>query len=553
MRILAFALLLIMTSAQASSLQICPASQPPSGGAEAVVTGADGTQQRIQVGEVPAPGCRSMPLSVPVDAVLALHPLDVAEARLIGERLIVQGTQRDNVFIVSSVTSGVEREQPGRRPMALQENLLSGMAVRAFGVEERVQATLADGRLYLRCKAGSKPAGVILEAPWYMTQARARLQISATGNRRFEVAMADAAGAAKEAAATVGYIDGTAASPADLALPATGFDRAGWRRFSIACPRQEAELALNDLRLVPDTRQPATRASWVWEPQQWTEQPDRVLDYAQQYGIRTLFISVPVIDGAVGSADRLAVLVRRASALGIDVWSVDGDPRMVLPDEHAATVARVRAYTAYNKTVDAAARLRGMQFDIEHYLLPGYGTAAGELDRRYLVLARTLRAAAGELPLEFVVPFWWSDKAGLLKGLAIAASGLNVMDYRTDPRQIREFAIPFLDWGTKYGKKVRIALEVGPIEAERQQRYVKAGAGQAWLVMLERLPVLVLLKDAQPNPHGPAFRLESSAVLDGSATSFFKNPALMLEMLPALESYFLAWPSFNGMALHGLK
>ncbi|GAB3546733.1 hypothetical protein GCM10027343_24990 [Noviherbaspirillum agri] len=553
MRILPIGLLFIMTSAQASFLQICPASVPPSGGPEAVITGADGVQSRIRVDEVAAPGCRSMSLPVPAESIVALHPLGTPEAKRIGDRLIVEGIARDNSFSISTATFTAEHEEPGRRPMPLQENLLTGMAVRTFGVEERVQATLRNGQLDLRCAAGTRPAGVILSAPWYMTQARARLQLSATGNGRFEVAMADAAGATKESATTLGHVEGNAASAVDLALPPTGFDRTDWRHFSIACPRHQAALVLNDVRLVAHGPSPGTRSGWVWDAQDWMAEADRLLKQAQQYGLRTLFISVPVANGMIANPDALAAFVRHASALGIAVWSVDGDPRMVLPGEHAATVARARAYASYNKAVDPVARLRGMQFDIEHYLLPGYGTASGELDRHYLTLARALNRAAGEMPLEFVVPFWWNNKPVLLKGLAGAASGLNVMDYRTDPAQIRDFAVPFLDWGVNHGKKVRIAVEAGPVDTEQQRRYVKDTAGQAWLVTLDRMHVLLLLKDARPNLHGPTFRLASSTMLDGSATSFHKDPGRMLEVLPALESYFSAWPSFNGMALHGLQ
>lgn len=552
MGFLPFCLLLIIASTHASSLQICPASLPSTGGPEAIITDADGVQQRIQIAETPAPACRSQPLPVPANAVLAVYPLASSAAKQIGNRFIVQGVERNGTFNINSVTYGEERAQPGWRPMPLQENLLAGMSARVFGVEERVQATLANGCLQLRCEAGVKSAGVILSAPWYITQAQARLSIAATGNGKFEVALADAAGAAKETAHTAGHIDGAAAAPIDLALPGTGFDRSGWRQFSIVCPHYKAELIVNDFRLTPDGQRRGARAGWIWNAQAWREQADNVLRHAQRHEMHTLFITVPVQDGEITNPKQLATFVRRAGALGIEIWSVDGDPRMVLPSEHESAIARVHAYAAYNKTVDRAARLRGMQFDIEHYLLPGYVAASAELDRRYLELIRALHRAAGDLPLEFVVPFWWNSKSELLNGLASSAFGLSVMDYRTDPTQIRDFSIPFLEWGVKHGKKVRITLEAGPVEEEQQQRFVKADAGQAWLVTIARMPVLVLLKTAQPNPHGLAFRLESNAVLDGSATTFHKNSARMVELLPAMEAYFSAWPSFNGMGLHGI-
>jgi hypothetical protein len=377
-----------------------------------------------------------------------------------------------------------------------------------------------------------------------------RLQATATGHGRFALALADAASAARETALPLGPIDG--ARNAAFTIPDTGFARADWRHFSIACPPHAATLDLSDLRLLPLAGPSRPRASWVWNAHAWMHDAGAVLADAQTHGSHTLFVSVPVTAGAVAEPARLAAFVRQAHALGIAVWPVDGDPQMVLPDQHAPTIARARAYAAYNRAMPLEARLRGMQFDIEPYLLPGYDASARELDQRYLELARALRRAAGSLPLEFVVPFWWSGKDALLDGLAAAASGLTVMDYRTDPAQIRRFAQPFLDWGMRHGKRVRIALEAGPVAPERQRRYVRADTGELWLVTVERMPVLLLLREARRNPFGPAFRFDASVLLDGTATSFHGNPAAMLDILPALETHFSAWPSFGGMALHGL-
>jgi hypothetical protein len=102
--------------------------------------------------------------------------------------------------------------------------------------------------------------------------------------------------------------------------------------------------------------------------------------------------------------DLLASFVRQAGARGIRVRSVDGDPHMVLTDEVPNMVKRVQAYAAYNAQVAPEARLAGIQFDVEPYLLPdavlppGAGEA-GDLrlvdvdGRQVLVLLRAPVAA----------------------------------------------------------------------------------------------------------------------------------------------------------------
>jgi hypothetical protein len=171
-------------------------------------------------------------------------------------------------------------------------------------------------------------------------------------------------------------------------------------------------------------------------------------------------------------------------------------------------------------------------------------------------MARALHAAAAGMPLEFVVPFWWWDKRELLDGLAAAAEGLAVMDYRTDPDQIVRFALPFLDWGTRHGKRVRIALEAGRVAPELQRRYVRAEPGAAGSLLLAQAgatQALVLLRQPVQAASAPLYRLSGERTLDGSATSFHGRREDLRALLPALEREFSAWPGFAGIALHGWR
>jgi hypothetical protein len=229
---------------------------------------------------------------------------------------------------------------------------------------------------------------------------------------------------------------------------------------------------------------------------------------------------------------------------------------MALPTQRAATVDRARAYAAYNRAAAPGERLRAMQFDVEPYLLDDAVLDPKARDREYLAMAQALHAAAGGMPLEFVVPFWWWDKEALLAGLANASDGLAVMDYRTDPDDIVRFAAPFLDWGSRHGKRVRIALEAGRVAPELQRRYVRAGAGEAGSLLLARAgeaSVLVLLRQPVQEASGTLYRLSGERTLDGSATSFHGNRAQLHALLPGLERDLSAWASFGGLALHGWR
>ncbi|MGB9992232.1 hypothetical protein [Pseudoduganella rhizocola] len=534
--LLFFLTILTMTSSPAATLHICP--------------GEGGPQVRLAEG-APKPGCSAATLPVPPQEVLSVYPLADASAAS-AATLLLYGRGAEGPFGISSVEAhGADGGTPGRSVFPDGRELLPQLAARPFGVEGRTEVSRDGDALVLRCAPGNRAAGVLLSAPWFMTRAQARLQWQAAGQGVFSLALADAAQSRREASVALGDVG---AGEGQFALPHGAFDPAAWRHFVLACPPQGGALRLNSLQLLMEPATAPPRSTWVWSSAAWRSGAQQVLQHAQAHAIRTLFISVPVQRGAVKAPQELASFIRRAGAAGIAVWAVDGDPRMVLPGEQQeAAAALVKAYAAYNSAMPAGSRLAGAQFDVEHYLLPGYRAAAAQMDRHYGELAGALRAAAGTLPLDFVVPFWWDDKLPLLEALARSATSVTVMDYRTDPEQIAGFAQPFLDWGVRHGKQVRIALEAGTIGAERQRRYTRAAEGELWQVDAGGTPVLVLLRSARANPAGAAYRLQYERLLDGSATTFHGREAALLQLLPTLERRFSAWPSFGGMALHELR
>lgn len=557
---LATALFLSMSApAHAAFLHLCPAASAPAGAPSAPASGPDGAELRFVVtGAASLPGCRSLDLGAA--QVETLHAL--GRSARPATTILLQGADKDGRFAVSEQTL-VPDVEAGRgsgsappEPMPLRANLLAGMTLRTYGVEERVQAQLEDGRLQLACRAGNRPAGVLLGGPWYLPRARAALQAGFSGNGAFAWQVADAAQAAREAALDMGQLKASGKQAgARLPLP-DRLDRAGWRHFVLACPDTAATLALDSLVLEPAAaadQPPAPRSTWVWNRHEWRARGDALLDWAAGEKLGELFIVVTLEEGRVKDPDALAAFVRRARARGILVGAVEGDPHMALPHHRAATAARARAYAAYNAAATPDARLAGIQFDIEPYLLPEHVLPAARLEDEYLATAAALRAAAGALPLEFVVPFWWDDRRALLDGLARSADSLAVMDYRTDPAQIVRFAVPFLDWAAAHGKRVRIALEAGALPAETQRRYRRTASGEAGdmlHVTLGGQQVLVLLRRPLALPGAQAYRLSGAREIDGSATTFHQDRDALRALLPRLEADFGAWPGFAGIALH---
>jgi len=500
--------------------------------------------------------CQANPPAADPALVDSVYPLP-RDARP-GRTILLYGAPKAPFTVSSHELPQPDRPgaTPPRDALPLRNNLLGDARVRPFGVEERVRVAQADGKLRLTCGAGQRAAGVLIDGPWTLPLAKLRLALDYAASGAFAIQAADAPSAARESAHALGEL-AAGGRRAVLALP-VGLDRALWRQFVIQCPANAATLTVAHLALEPAPAfgQAKARASWIWESGAWLDNAEALLAWARRAAVKELFIVVPLDGARVRASARLAAFVKRAQRAGIAVAAVEGDPHMVLPSQRAATVDRARAYAAYNRAAPPQARLRAMQFDVEPYLLDDAVLDPAAREREYLAMARALHAAAAGMALEFVVPFWWGDKGELLDALAGTADGLAVMDYRTDPGQIVRFATPFLDWGTRHGKRVRIALEAGRVAPEVQRRYVRADPGEAGTLLLTgdgAAQSLVLLRQPLKQAAGTLYRLSGERTLDGSATSFHDNRDRLRTLLPGLERDFSAWSSFDGIALHGWR
>lgn len=549
-----FSVLSIVADVHATSIHVCksPAQVPRSAVASTILKpDGDTLHEFISVASA-VEGCRSLSLPVSPDNVIALQPIAADMAARLGDNPGLQGNRVGEQFLISEVLASADDPHPAVSPMPFSANLLRQLQPSVFGSEGRAQMTLDDNGLTLRCAVGSRPAGIILRGPWFLPLAQLSMEINARGQGTFEVAVVDSRRAINEAplalAPLVAELDSHLHT---FALPMRGLDRHAWHGWTIACPVNAARLTIDQLQLVPMPAEMPARSSWVWSANTWIDAPDEVLAHAEKYAIKTLFITVPLAADSVAEPVRLAKFIGLARSKGITVWAVDGDPHMVSDTAQAGGARRALAYVNFNRDAAPEARLGGMQFDVEPYLLPGFTLAVPEWEQQYLNFIRALSAVTGDLPLEMVVPYWWGEKADLLRTLAPFVAGLTVMDYRTDRAQIIRFAVPFLDWANSHNKKVRIALEAGPIADETQHRYARSlSGGELWQVKLGTQDFLLLLKQPRSNERGRVFRRTSSAQVSGSGTTFQADQARLMDLLPDLENVFSAWHGFGGMALH---
>lgn len=503
----------------------------------------------------PGEGCRSLGLPVPPDSVRWAGALPAATPPG-PDSLVLSGTGRDADF-QPTAASFAERPGPPARPgpLALDQPLIPGLSARVFGVEERATFTRTDSEITLQCRPGARAAGLVLDpGPARLPHGAALvLRWHVTGDPGFAAAHA-----------------GADSDGQSLPLPPDGIldqapsrSAAAWEapRFVLSCPADAGSLTLHDLRLAPQpaARMPAqaARSAWAWRSQRWREAPERLVAEARALGTDRLFVSVEIADGTILEEARFSDFVRLAGASGIAVAAVEGDPGMALDAGRTEAIRRLEALAAYQRRSTDDRRLAGVQYDIEPYLLPGFRTDPERILRGWATTLDGLSAAAPPLALDLVLPFWLPLHGAsdlVLPTVRRVAERVTVMAYRTAPSEILAAAEPMLAWSTEAGRPLHVALEAGPVGDETTRTYRRAKSGDLLLVTEPGGGGLALLL-AQPVTLTASDRLYSQqreSTFPGARVSFLSDRHRLEEALTQVSARSSAWPSFSGIALHGL-
>jgi hypothetical protein len=220
-------------------------------------------------------------------------------------------------------------------------------------------------------------------------------------------------------------------------------------------------------------------------------------------------------------------------------------------------LARLAALAAYQKAAVPEARLDGLQYDIEPYLLPAFAAAPDSVFRGWAETLDALDAAKPPFPLDLVLPFWLADNPAahlVMPAIARTAERVTVMAYRTSAAEVMRAAEPLLAWGAAASRPVQVALEAGPLGDETTRVYARADSGPLWVVPQAAGEALVLLlhwpRAAEAGAR--AYALERESVFPASRVSFLGDRARVEVVAAQLAGGLSAWPSFGGLAFHGL-
>lgn len=460
----------------------------------------------------------------------------------------------EDIVIVTSTAGGRtihfrKREDAAAGPASLPffVNLLEVASPVSFGSDRRCEMERSAQGLRLTCRPGMSVSGATLVFAGHRLPpgAAVDLQVTATGQPGFKAEVTlegDDANALRELPDGIGR------------LPMGALSDGRAPQLVILAPPQGGTLDLTYIELVAaDPRPVGSFSAWAWEPALWAENPEALVASAVERQVGRLFVTLEIGGGKLLRENQLRRFVRLASAAGIEVEAVEGDPRMVLAPGLDAALLRARAFAAYQRGAAAGEKLAGLQYDIEPYTLQEWGEEPAGYQGWAEAIVR-LSEAAGE-PVDLVLPFWLpasNEGAAFLAGVAPAVRGVTVMSYRTQAPLLAQVSEPFLAWGAQSGKPVRLALEAGPIADEVEEVYREAPVGT--LALLDGPePRAIFLDLPGAYPGARMFARQHAQTIRGDRISFLGDEARLLEMARQTAPAFSAWPSFAGFALHGLQ
>ena len=514
----------------------------------------------LYVAKEPLPDCAAVELPFSPASFISGRLLSPGLARALDSGFALTGRLVEQQFHVSDVEPSVENTEVTAVPVGVE--LSDKLNVHAFGIEGRATASHHNGRIALECTAGRRAAGMLLRMPFLGLPREIPLSVvlEYREDGQFEMGLSDTRRTTQDNPLHLAKLN-SAMAALHVAVPDQGLAIDSVESFTITCPQRAAKFELTSLKIKPKIGHPvvASRALWVWQPDKWMHSPEALLDKLAGAGVGILYVNVPIEahEGKVLHAHELEKFVNAATQRGVRVWAVVGDPGAVIESEREIFARYPAAYARFNSTVPITAQLAGIQFDIEPYLNAGYALDPAVWYEAYLETLRQLRQVS-VLPIDVAVPFWWADQhtadGALMDRLASVVDSVTVMNYRTDPAQIKRFAQPFLEWGIRYQRTVRIALESGPIQDEVQRHYRPSLLGEVALIQLNSHFVLLEfdreLSLPKSLPAARTFHFSNTTLVPGSATTFAGQHDALLKLLPELERLWSAWHSFAGTALH---
>lgn len=229
---------------------------------------------------------------------------------------------------------------------------------------------------------------------------------------------------------------------------------------------------------------------WVWHYEAYStpEAREKLLSFCQRHGYNRILLQVHLNPDTsslrVRNPEALTTLIADSAHRGIVVEALDGAKDMAMRKNQPRTLAILDAVLKFNRTLPKHARLAGIHYDIEPYIMeqwkqggPTRHIIMRDLLEFYTEVKRRLAEDANGLTLAADIPFWYDNKVEPDDHCMIEYNGqtkniqqhiqdicdyVGIMSYRrhaTGPNSVTNVIENELAYAQQIGKFITPALE----------------------------------------------------------------------------------------------
>lgn len=151
-----------------------------------------------------------------------------------------------------------------------------------------------------------------------------------------------------------------------------------------------------------------SKATWIWQSETIGKEKQQILTFCEENDITLIYLRIDMNQ----TYDYYRSFIRDANAKGIEVHAVAGHPAWALASNQKRMLKIVNWVKKYNESVAQAEQVRGIQLDIEPYLLPQWETEQERVIREWQANIEVFTAELaneGNLEASAAIPFWMDD------------------------------------------------------------------------------------------------------------------------------------------------
>ncbi|MED1793331.1 hypothetical protein P4V54_11645 [Brevibacillus nitrificans] len=238
-----------------------------------------------------------------------------------------------------------------------------------------------------------------------------------------------------------------------------------------------------------------SKATWIWQSETVGENKQQVLTFCEENDITLIYLRIDMNK----PYDFYRSFIRDASAKGVEVHAVAGHPAWALVSNQKRMLKIVNWVKQYNESVAQAERVKGIQLDIEPYLLPQWETEQERVIREWQSNVKVFAAELneiGNLEASVAIPFWLDDiptpdnpDLPLSEWMISRFDTINIMAYRDKldgPNGLLSLVDEEMEQADKLERRVLIAVNMKEIEDDHAS-FAQEGADEMNR-MLDQLP-----------------------------------------------------------------